>query len=179
VEGATSVGRADRQLTLLEHLRTAVRREQQWSELFEEVVAGNGPPVGLHLAILVEPYLQFVLDRSKTVESRFSRKRSAPFGKVSPGDVVLLKRSSGPLVGSCTVTAVWDYRLTPTSWSEIKQRFGPAICPQGPFWEDRREASFATLMQITEARALPQLVLPKRDRRGWVVLMDQRAPKLL
>jgi hypothetical protein len=150
-----------------------VRRERVWSDLFEEVMAKDTPPVGLHIAILVEPYLQFVLNRSKTVESRFSRKRSVPFGRVTPGDVVLLKRSSGPLVGACTVSAVWDYRLTPTSWPEIRERFGPAICPQGAFWEDRREASFATLMQITEARALPQLALPKRDRRGWVVLIDQ------
>jgi hypothetical protein len=155
-----------------------VQREQVWSDLYEEF-AEERSLVGLHIAVFVEPYLQFVLDRSKTVESRFSRKRSVPFGRVCPGDVVLLKRSSGPLVGACSVSAVWDYRLTPTSWSEIRGRFGPAICAQGTFWEDRRDASFATLMQITDARALPQLALPKRDRRGWVVLMDQKAPGLL
>lgn len=164
---------------LLEHLRNAVRRERVWSDLFDEAMDKDTPRVGLHIAILVEPYLQFVLDRSKTVESRFSRKRSVPYGRVTPRDIVLLKRSSGPLVGACTVSAVWDYRLTPRTWAEIRERFGPAICPQGAFWEDRRDAVFATLMQITEARALPQLALPKRDRRGWVVLVDQPTPGLL
>lgn len=164
---------------LLQHLRTASRGDRRWSELFDELFSEDRPPVALHLAILIEPYLRFVLDRTKTVESRFSRNGCAPFGKVHGGDVVLLKRSSGPIVGVCTVTDVWDYRLTPTSWSEIKQRFGQAMCLQDGFWEDRREASFATLMRIGETRTLPDLNLPKRDRRGWVVLMDQRAPSLL
>ncbi len=70
-------------------------------------------------------------------------------------------------------------RLTPTAWMEIKQRFGQALCPQDGFWEDRQHASFATLMRIGEARALPHLNQPKRDRRGWVVLMDRRQPSLL
>jgi hypothetical protein len=164
---------------LLEYLRAAARDDPRWSELFDELFAEDRPPSALHLAILVEPYLRFVLDRSKTVESRFSRNGCAPFGRVQAGDVALLKRSSGPVVGVCTITGVWDYRLTSNAWSEIKQRFGSALCPQDGFWEDRCEASFATLMTIADARILPDLDLPKRDRRGWVVLMDQRVPSLL
>jgi hypothetical protein len=77
------------------------------------------------------------------------------------------------------VSDVWDYRLTPSTLVEIKDRFGPAICAQEGFWEDRREAAFATLMRIEGARALPDLSVPKRDRRGWVVLREQRDPELL
>jgi len=164
---------------LLQRLVTAAHRQPAWSELLGELVLDSQAPSGLHLAILIEPYLQFILDHSKTVEARFSRNRCAPFGRVHPGDVLLLKRSSGPLVGVCKVSAVWDYRLTPNAWAEIKERFGHALCPQDGFWEDRQEAAFATLMRIDDARALPDLALPKRDRRGWVVLSDHRNPRLL
>jgi ASC-1-like (ASCH) protein len=49
--------------------------------------------------VFIEPYLQFILDGQKTVESRFSANRSAPYQQVGKGDVVLLKRTGGPVMG--------------------------------------------------------------------------------
>lgn len=163
----------------LQHLQTATTRDPRWSDVLGAQFDSEEAEVGIHLAVVLEPYLQFILDHSKSVESRFSRNGCAPFGRVAAGDVVLLKRSSGPVVGLCTVSDVWDYRLKPETLLEIKDRFGPAICPQDGFWESRRDAVFATLMRIDGARSLPDLVIPKKDRRGWVVLRDQRVPELL
>ena len=39
-----------------------------------------GTPVQVHLAVMVEPYLSRVLDGSKAIESRFSRKKLRPGG---------------------------------------------------------------------------------------------------
>jgi hypothetical protein len=164
---------------LLQHLQTATARDSRWFDVLGAQFDGDEAEVGIHLAVVLEPYLQFILDHSKSVESRFSRNGCAPFGRVSAGDVILLKRSSGPVVGLCTVSDVWDYRLTPATLFEIKDRFGPAICPQEGFWEDRRDAAFATLMRVDGAISLPDLMIPKKDRRGWVVLRDQRVPELL
>jgi hypothetical protein len=164
---------------LLQHLQTATTRDPRWSDVLGSQFDGDEAEVGIHLAVVLQPYLQFILDHSKSVESRFSRNGCAPFGRVATGDVILLKRSSGPVVGLCTVSDVWDYRLAPGTLLEIKERFGPAICPQEGFWEDRRDAAFATLMRIDGARSLPDLLIPKKDRRGWVVLRDQRVPELL
>ena len=50
---------------------------------------------GLHLAVLKEPYLEFILKGEKTVESRFSIRRRAPYKRVEKGDVVILKQQSG------------------------------------------------------------------------------------
>jgi hypothetical protein len=164
---------------LLQHLQAAATRDPRWSDVLGAQFDGEEAEVGIHLAVVLEPYLRFILDHSKSVESRFSRNGCAPFGRVEAGDVILLKRSSGPVVGLCTVSGVWDYRLTPDTLFEIKDRFGPAICPQEGFWESRRDAAFATLMRIDGAMPLPDLTIPKRDRRGWVVLRDQRIPELL
>lgn len=37
-------------------------------------------PVQVHLAVMVEPYLSRVLDGSKAMESRFSRKKNCALG---------------------------------------------------------------------------------------------------
>jgi len=80
-------------------------------------MTGSSPPLirrvstrGIHLAVLVEPYLSLILDGKKTIESRFSINRHAPFEQVQRGDVLILKRSSGPIEGLCTVSDAWFYR---------------------------------------------------------------------
>lgn len=70
---------------------------QAWQEkLRGEVVRALSTDGGLscpenriHLAILTEPYLEWILSGKKTVESRFSIHRVPPFGVVSPGDAFL------------------------------------------------------------------------------------------
>lgn len=124
----------------------------------------------LHLAVLVEPYLGFVLDGSKTVESRFSTHPIAPYGKVAAGDTILLKPPSEPICGICTVTESWQYRLTESSRATVRERFSPFLQAQSGFWETRAHARFVTLIAITDVTPTAQIPVPKRDRRGWVVL---------
>ena len=77
--------------------------------------------------MFVQPFLGYVLDGSKTVESRFSVKRCAPFEKVSQGDVVLLKGAGGPVVGIARVRTVWSFDLDETSWGVIRERFAKRV----------------------------------------------------
>jgi hypothetical protein len=127
----------------------------------------------LHLAILREPYLQFVLEGKKTVETRFAKRACPPYQRVAEGDVVLLKRAGGEIVGICTVSKVWFYKLDPKSLALIKGKFGAAICPaDDSFWEDRKDASVATLMLIENVARVEGVAIPKRDRRGWVVFKE-------
>lgn len=134
---------------------------------------------GIHLAIFVEPFLDHVLAGRKTVESRFASRRFAPYGRVCRGDVILLKRSSGPISGICEVTDVWFYRLDPISLGGIRTTFAEALCAQDPsFWHARTAASFATLMRITSVQPLTPFSYEKRDRRGWVVLKQAQQQQL-
>lgn len=127
--------------------------------------------LGLHLAVMVEPYLGLVLDGRKTVESRFSSRRCPPYQRVGRGDILLLKRAGGPVCGVCEVSDVWSYRLDPQSWHEIRGEFSHALCANDPeFWRVRQSANFATLMRIVHVRKVRPTPVPKRDRRPWVVL---------
>src|SRR5690554_1453539 len=111
-------------------LLRAVQGDTFWEPYLKALQTVESLPFSIHLAILVEPYLQFILEGRKTVESRFSAKRCAPFERVRPGDVILLKRSSGPIVGLCQVAHAWFYSLDATTWTFIQERFAEAICAQ-------------------------------------------------
>jgi hypothetical protein len=155
------------------HLRLVLQDNTFWQAYFDQIPNKH---VTFHLAILVEPYLQFILDGKKTVESRFSANRCPPYGAVKKGDIILLKRSGGPIVGLCQVADVWFYHLDPESWKFIKDKFAKAICAQGTaFWEERETASYATLMRIEQVQTIEPVNFTKRDRRGWVVLRNNPA----
>ena len=162
-------------ISILEQLRERLRDDVSWLRELDAIEDQDMPRSALHLAVFVEPYLQFVLDGKKTVESRFSSNRCAPFGVIRPGDLVLLKRSGGPVEGICQIADVWSYRLDPASSKEIRGGFGKQLCISDPeFWSARKNASYATLMRIQRTRKLPPIAVQKRDRRGWVLLRNRR-----
>ena len=165
---------------LVDLLRRSTDRHRFWGEYLENL-ADSGPiPFSVHLAILLEPYLQYILDGTKTVESRFSKYRIAPYNMVEPGDVVLLKKvGSKAISGVCVVRKVWFYQLSPETWGQIRDSFSQALRADDPsFWHRRERAQFATLMRIAEVHPLPSIEVPKHDRRGWVILHARRQAKL-
>lgn len=161
-------------LPLANELQAELQGDSFWESYLKPLGENDSTPFSLHLGIFVEPYLQFILEGKKTIESRFSTRRFAPYNQVNKGDVILLKRSSGPIVGLCQVTHCWFYQLDPDSWKTIKHDFAQAICAQDPeFWEQRQAATYATLMRVRDVREVNPIRFVKRDRRGWVVLKKQ------
>src|SRR5271166_6249805 len=94
--------RADRgwKLALLDRLRMACLDTP-----FADSLNGHDA-VGVHLAVFVEPYLSFLLHGQKTVESRFSINKHAAYEQVGNGDILVLKKSSGPVCGTGRITNV-------------------------------------------------------------------------
>jgi len=125
----------------------------------------------LHLAVFLEPYLTFILEGKKTVESRFSSVRCAPYKKVHTGDFILLKGAGGPVTGLCRVEAAWFYTVNSQTLNEIRSSFAQQICPaESDFWSARAGSSFATLISLIDVKPLSPFCVGKRDRRGWVTL---------
>jgi len=161
-----------------DEIRRAVASDGVWGVVLG-APGSELPACGIHLAVFVDPFLGYVLDGSKTVESRFSVNRCAPYGRVCKGDVLVLKKAGGPVVGIARVRAVWSYHLDESSWGVIRERFTEALRAQAPeFWDQRCEASYATLMSIDRVLALKPVEWKKRDRRGWVVLRSEEQPSL-
>ena len=156
---------------LIKQLHNAFNQSDFWFSKFEQLT--NDPTIRFHLGIFVEPFLQYILDGRKTIESRFSVNQSAPFGKVQAGDILLLKRSGGPIIGLCHIGRVWSYQLTPLLFEKVQKTFASALCLEegSDFWQRKKKAQYATLMAIDEITCLDSvLYIDKRDRRGWVIL---------
>ncbi len=73
-----------------------------------------------HIAILRQPFFNMVLSGEKTIESRWSMNKVAPFGKVSVGDEILLKETGKDVTATAKVKAVKYYELTPEIVEEIR-----------------------------------------------------------
>ena len=161
----------DWQSLLMRNLIPAIQGNTFWEKYFSDMLSASELRSSIHLAIFVEPFLRYLLDGTKEIESRFSAVRCAPYRSVNKGDVVILKRTGGPVLGIGLVESAWFYELEPESWQDIRDNYARALCALDPgFWEERKHASFATLIRIDQVQAIPPIRVEKRDRRGWVVI---------
>lgn len=113
-----------------------------------------------------EPFLTYIFDGKKTVESRFSLHKIAPYGKIQPDDVVFMK--AGAIVGCFTVAWVKYFDLSEYPIEKIKREYGDAICGNVSFWKIKSEKRYATLIGISKVERLTPVTIEKRDRRAWV-----------
>lgn len=130
--------------------------------------------IGIHLAIFSEPFLSMVLTGEKTIESRFSRNRCAPYGEVGNGDIILLKEVAGPISGLVLARSTWCYDLTCEPIDRIRKRFGARIGGDDAFWSSRSDALYATLVELDTPTSISPVGCDKRDRRGWVCLRPRQ-----
>ena len=131
-----------------------------------------------HLAILSPGWIERILDGSKTIESRFTKVRCAPFGKVHAGDVVYLKESGGRVKGMFTVAEVETYenltdaQICDLFYKEYREQIFSSLSASMQRPPDKwLSAKHATLIHVADPVAFEKpFPFPKRDPRAWVVL---------
>jgi ASC-1-like (ASCH) protein len=162
-------------LPSLDDLRLTLQGDNFWGPHLSNLVKKDTLSISLHLAILAEPYLSLILDKQKTVESRFSVDRRSPYNRVKKGEIILLKKTGGPIVGIGQVADVHTYEeIDAGKLQTIREKFGQQLGIDDPtFWENQQKASFATLIGLTHVRPIEKIAIVKRDRRAWVVLPPQ------
>lgn len=128
----------------------------------------------VHLAVMVEPFLSYILEGKKSVESRFSKNAIAPFHQIESGDLVLLKLTGGPVVACFTADNVEFVVLDDEERGRLQQHYTTAICADSDFWEARQDKRYATLVGVRDVQILDPTPVAKSDRRGWVVLQERR-----
>lgn len=57
----------------------------------------------IHLGIFSEPYLTYILEGKKKVESRFSKNKILPYNQISKDDIVIVKKSGGNVLAYFTI----------------------------------------------------------------------------
>lgn len=123
-----------------------------------------------HLGIFAEPYLTFMLEGKKTIESRFSQKRIAPFNQITKDDIVFIKKSSGNVLGYLTIKEILFFDLNITSIDSIKEKYSRELCVDESFWNQKRDSKYATLIIIDEIFKLEPFKINKKGMQTWIVL---------
>lgn len=129
-----------------------------------------------HLAIFKGETAGLILTGKKIVESRFSKKKSAPFLQISAGDLVYIKPSGKDIIGQFKVKKVIFYDgLTADDFEAIKKDFGKSLAVDESFWDAHKDAKYGTLIFIgkVETFITSPIKIPKSDLRGWVVLKKE------
>lgn len=124
----------------------------------------------IHLGVFSEPCLTYMLEGKKTIESRISKKRIAPYDKINKDDIVIVKKSGGGVVAYFTIKEIKFINLNEVSINEIKDKYNDELCVSEEFWEQKKESSYATLMFIDRLVKLEPFKVNKRGMQTWVVL---------
>ncbi len=122
----------------------------------------------LHLGIFTEPYLTYILEGKKRVESRFSKKKIAPYEKIKKEDIVLVKKSGGNILAYFTIKEVLFFDLQNISIEKIKARYNKELCVNDTFWENKKESKYATLIVIDQIIKLKPFPINKKGMQTWI-----------
>lgn len=134
--------------------------------------------MSIHVAILQKPYLDALLHGRKTIESRLTRTAQPPFGQVEVGDRIYFKRSGGAFAVTARAARVHSHdNLTPAAIGRLRQRFNHAVGGDAAYWRSKREARFATFIELRDVQPID--VGPpyrKSAYKAWFVLPDEADP---
>lgn len=121
-----------------------------------------------HLAIMKKGYIEKILSGEKSIESRFSLNRIAPFHRITTGDKVYLQETGRPISASFTAGKVLYFSdLDEERISEIKAEYGQQICAEEEFWESKKNAKYATLIFVENPILEKPFKVHKSDRSAF------------
>lgn len=127
------------------------------------------PPNKIHMALMVEPYLSYILSGKKTIESRFSMKKISPWHRVETGDAIILKRSGGDIVGIFEASKVQFLEIeNDDDLLEIKRQFNKQLCIEDDFWVQKKDSNYATLISISHLCTFSPFPLHVKNRQSWI-----------
>jgi len=130
-----------------------------------------------HLAIFQQKEeIEAILKGQKRMEARFSREKIPPYGRIQKGDEIYLKESGGPLVGKVEVDNVLFYEgLTPEMLGKLRKEYSQDLGVDERFWSRYSKHRYLSLIFLKNPeRFVGKVRFPKKDRRGWVILKEEK-----
>lgn len=126
-----------------------------------------------HIAILKQPFFDMVLSGEKTIESRWSMVKVAPYKKVSVGDKILLKETGKDVTATANVKKVQFYELTPEIVEDIRIKYGKQIgTDKFEDWKSTLQKKYCTLIWLDEVTPVEPIKVKRSNGAGWIVLKD-------
>lgn len=123
-----------------------------------------------------QDYIKLMLSGEKTVDIKLSNRRITPYKKILPNDILLIKESSGPIVGACKIEWVEDIDFGKTKeklfpilmkyWKQLGLRDEEHVFRM---YEKTNHNRFVTLFALSNPIEFATPVwIEKHDRRAWI-----------
>ncbi len=152
---------------MYEEIMKNLKQQLTYTEL-EEIKRHN-----IHLGIFREPYLTYILDGKKTIESRFSKKKILPYDQISQEDIVIVKKSSGNVMAYFTIKKLLFFDLAKIPIDEIRIRYNKQLYVEDNFWIIKKNSNYATLIFIDKIVKLKPFPIDKKGMQTWVKLKNE------
>lgn len=126
-----------------------------------------------------DDYIALMLAGKKTMDSKFTYRRTAPYGRLKKGDVVYLKESSGPIRGRIFIGDVVNKEVTDPE--DIMNFLMPHYPQLGikdeahllEVWKSNASKKYICQWRIERSESIIHPVfIHKRDMRIWVPEYD-------
>ena len=125
-----------------------------------------------------EPYVTFILDGRKTIESRFHKTKKLPFKKVVAGDILFLKRWGGSLRGLVLIGHTEYHGPMRDGEAEaILRKHRAALAIGESFISEKKNSKYASLLSILDRAATDHIPCTNADGLAWVVLVHKQSAR--
>lgn len=122
-----------------------------------------------HLVIMNQPYLNLIILGVKTIESRFTKVRCAPYRVVKKGDFLFFKESSGAILAISIVKEVEYFEnLTTEKTISLMEKFKIPLSITNEFIEHKKNSRFISLIHLERTLPIHPITIRKKDRRAWI-----------
>lgn len=121
-----------------------------------------------HLVILKQPYFDMLLSGEKTVESRWSMHKIAPYNKVSVGDVLYLKETGKNVKYKCLVSDVKFFELDKEKVDFIKEKYNKYIRIKD--FSECYKKNYCTLIWVSNIETIKEMKVKRSNGAGWIIM---------
>lgn len=124
-----------------------------------------------HIAILHKKYYNLILSGKKTIESRFSFNKIAPYNKVKVGETIYLKESGKNITARAKVKDVKFFELNPEIVEDIRVKYGNNIgVADIDSWNKTKQKKFGTLVWLENVETINEIKINRSCGTAWFVL---------
>ncbi|MDR0731613.1 MAG: AAA family ATPase [Treponema sp.] len=135
----------------------------------------------IHVAIVNEPYLEFIKKGKKTIESRFTENKIAPYKNAQKGDIVCMKAAGKPIDSTFFIENLYFFEYTESVFASIRDKYARDICAMDEnFWKVREGKQYISLLKIDRVNVLRKnFNIEKKDMRGWITFKNEKYIKVI
>lgn len=124
-----------------------------------------------HIAIMKKYYFDLIKNGTKTIESRFSFHKIAPFNKVNIDDTIYFKITGQKITLVARVKDVKYFNLTPSIVKDICVKYGKQIGTDNfKDYHMSMDKNYCTLIWLKDVKEIEPIEAPKSYGSGWIVL---------